>query len=57
MKLLEIKSIDNALVYVNIEEIVYIKDRYDRTTINLTNQEIITTFEKVDIIIERINLL
>ena len=56
MKLLMLKRVDDRVVYVNINEIVCVKDNIDRTTIVLTNQEIVTTFEKIEDVINQIKL-
>ena len=56
MKLLMLKRVDDRAVYVNINEIVCVKDNIDRTTIVLTNQEIVTTFEKIEDVINQIKL-
>ncbi|MDD4069830.1 MAG: hypothetical protein PHF05_05195 [Candidatus Izemoplasmatales bacterium] len=56
MKLLMLKRFDDRVVYVNINEIVCVKDNIDRTTIVLTNQEIVTTFEKIEDVINQIKL-
>jgi len=51
-----LKRVDDRAVYVNINEIVCVKDNIDRTTIVLTNQEIVTTFEKIEDVINQIKL-
>jgi len=51
-----LKRFDDRVVYVNINEIVCVKDNIDRTTIVLTNQEIVTTFEKIEDVINQIKL-